>query len=152
MYNITLEKVEKIFDFKENFLYKDFSIFKTEDVKIASSQCKKDQIIYLKTYEPSMEIIQKAKEKQAIFLINLLDIINAENAGRSILINKLKLFLKLCIKYKIKFILSFLASNEMEMRTFKEGVALGVLLGLKPKQAKDSFNYIKEITEIKNEY
>ena len=145
MYNIILEKVGEKFDFKELFFYKDFSIFKTDNTRIASSQCKKDKIIYLTTYDPSMEIIQKVKEKQAVILINLLDIINAEGANRSVLINKLRLFVKLCAKYKLNFIFSFLASNDMEMRTFKEGIALGILLGLKPKQAKDAFIRIKDL-------
>ncbi|MFA5381788.1 MAG: hypothetical protein WC356_01385 [Candidatus Micrarchaeia archaeon] len=94
-----------------------------------------------------MEIIQKLKEKKSILLINLLDIINKEGPNRSILINRIKLLLKLCIKYKIEFIFSFLALNEMEMRTFKEGIALGVLLGLKPIQAKNAFINIKKLTE-----
>ncbi len=145
MYNIVLREVGEKFDFKELFLYKDFSIFKTDKTRIAAAQCKKNKIIYLETYEPSMEIIQKAKEKKSILFINLLDIIKAEKSERSILINKLKLFLKLCIKYNVKFIFSFLASTDAEMRTLKEGIALGALLGIKPIQAKNAFSEIKEL-------
>ncbi|MCC7552739.1 hypothetical protein KO317_03695 [Candidatus Micrarchaeota archaeon] len=145
MYNITLNKIEKKFDYVELFLYNSFSIFKTNNTRIAASNCKKNQIIYLETYDPSMEIIQKAKEKKSIFLINLLDIINEEGSNRSKTINNIKLFLRLCIKYKVEFIMCFLASNESELRTLKEGIALGTLLGLKHKQAKDAFIKIKDL-------
>ncbi len=145
MYNITLNKLEEKFDYKEIFLYSSFSIFKTTNTRIAASNCKKNQIIYLETYDPSMEIIQKVKEKKSVLLINLLDIINVEGPNRSKNINNLKLFLELCLKYKIEFIMCFLASNNTELRTFKEGIALGTLLGLNHKQTKNAFIKIKDL-------
>ena len=92
-----------------------------------------------------MGLIQKIREKKSILLVNLLDVINAEGAVRSLLINKLRLFLELCVKYKVPFVFSFLASNEMEMRTLKEGIAIGTLLGLTRQQAKNAFLNIKDL-------
>ena len=144
MYNIVLKKMEG-FGYKSLYLYKDLDIFETDKLRVAIAQCKKDKIIYLKTYEPDMGLIQKAKEKNSVLLVNLSDVINAEGANRSSLINKLHLFLKLCIKYKVPFVFSFLASNEMEMRTLNEGIAIGVLLGLTRQQAKNAFSNIKDL-------
>jgi len=147
MYNIVLKEIEKKeeFGFKNQFLYKDLDIFETDKLRIAIAQCKKDKIIYLNTYEPDMGLIQKIREKKSILLVNLLDVINAEGAVRSLLINKLRLFLELCVKYKVPFVFSFLASNEMEMRTLKEGIAIGTLLGLTRQQAKNAFLNIKDL-------
>ena len=153
MYNISFSHFSGADSFGYDKVYslKDTGVFSTDSVRIASGNCREKSIIWLTSYDASMEFIMKAKEKKAVVFIDQLDVIRPNGYLRAAMIRRISQFLSLCIKYNVPYILSFAARNEMEMRPPKEGIAVACLLGLTVPQAVRGFELAGELMEKKTD-
>lgn len=67
-------------------------------------------------------------------------ILNASPVDRSKVIGRVKQNIMLCRKYKVKTVVASFASNPLEMRSAKDLISFFTVLGMHPKEAKDSLN------------
>ncbi len=81
----------------------------------------------------SSALIEICKEKEKTIEIPLSYLLNAKNKGK--LIFQLRLFLKQCLKRKVKFVFTSRATSEFEIKSPREIIAIGQMLGLTFEQA-----------------
>ncbi|MBN1644493.1 hypothetical protein JW851_00435 [Candidatus Woesearchaeota archaeon] len=67
-------------------------------------------------------------------------ILNASPIQRSRIIGRIKQNIKLCRKYKVKTVIASFAVNPFDMRSFNDLISFFTVLGMHPKEAKDSLN------------
>ncbi len=86
-------------------------------------------------------VVRAVAENESTFLIPLSALVEREGAGRAKLLRELRLFLKLCLKLKAKFVLSnAFAESKFSLKSAREAQAIGVLLGLTVLQARTAFS------------
>ncbi len=73
--------------------------------------------------------------------ISFSSLLNSENV--SLTLTKLRYNIKLCKKYKTKIIIGSFAENMFEMRSMKDLMAFGRVIGLNEKEAKEALNFTK---------
>jgi len=132
--------------------FSSFDILTADDVHVAVAHAKKGRIIYLKAYKPDMGLIRKLKEKESCLLFDLADILIAKpGSERQKLMFSMSQSLKLCVKYGVPYIFSFVtdADDKLRMRTLKEAVAIGSLLGLTEPQVKLGFRNVEKLLKAK---
>ncbi len=104
----------------------------------------KKTLILLKSHdfdEGSIKLI--AQKKKACFLIDLSMLIRSYGTGRAILLSRLRNFLALCNKYGAYYTFADFAKSEFELRTARELMHLGLLLGLNLGQSKFALKMLK---------
>ena len=107
----------------------------------------KGVLVKVENYPMGLELIRGYEKKDAVFLMDLSDIINSSGGKRGSIIKRMRNFAKLCLKYQVPFVLASFAQNEAEMRTADELVHIGFLIGLNRGQGRAALSRIKEILE-----
>ncbi|HLC68286.1 MAG TPA: hypothetical protein VJH24_00470 [Candidatus Bilamarchaeaceae archaeon] len=103
----------------------------------AANYKNKKILIALEDYafdEGAIKII--AEKKKSCFLIDLSKIINSYGTPRAIRMARLRIFLKLCVKYGAYYTFVDFAKDEFELRSARELMHICLLLGLNLGQAK----------------
>lgn len=67
-------------------------------------------------------------------------ILNADSVNRSKIIGRIKQNIKLCRKYKVNTVIASFAVNPWDMRAPKDLLTFFSVLGMHPREAKDSLN------------
>ncbi len=123
----------------------------TEDCGEARKKGRKKKLFLIKTYETGPGMIKSVAGGKGAFVVDIRGIVNSGGAKRGAEISKRRIFLQQCIKQNAKYILASLAEEEFEMRSSREMIALGMILGLEYEQAKKSLKRLKGLLEDKNE-
>ena len=58
---------------------------------------------------------------------------------------------KLCKKYKVNMVISSFATSKFELKSPSDLISFGIILGMTPKEAKESILNIDRIFEIKKD-
>jgi len=82
-----------------------------------------------------------AHDKGKVVGFNFSAILNASDEKRALLLGRMRQNVKLCRKYKVKMFIGSFASDPYELRSKYELRAFGVMLGMNPKEIKDSFQF-----------
>lgn len=69
-------------------------------------------------------------------------ILNAQPINRSKIIGRIKQNIKLCRKHKVKTVIASFTNNPLEMRAPKDLMAFFTVLGMHPREAKDSLKQV----------
>jgi len=75
-------------------------------------------------------------------------ILNSPSIQQAMLMGRLKQNIKLCRKYKVKTIIASFAKSPFEMRSPHDLINFFTVLGMHPKEAKDSLNPFKKSSSI----
>ena len=90
------------------------NILSTDSVRIAVSNCKRNSIIQLVGYSPNLGLVRKFSEKKGYLLFDLCDLLRAKpGAQRQKIMFNMSLLLKLCIKYKVDYVFSYVTDDEI---------------------------------------
>jgi len=81
-----------------------------------------------------------AHDKDKIIAFNFSTILNADSEKRALLLGRMRQNVKLCRKYKVKMFLASFASEPYELRSNYELRAFGYIIGMNPKEVKESLN------------
>lgn len=79
-----------------------------------------------------------AFEKKKIIGFNFSNILNSDDEKRALLLGRMRQNVKLCRKYDVKMFLGSFASDPYELRGKYELRAFGAMIGMTPKEIKDS--------------
>jgi len=107
----------------------------------------KGVLVKVEKYPMGLELIRGYEGKDSVFLLDLSDIIDSSGGKRASIIKRMRNFAKLCLKYKVPFVLASFARNEKEMRTADELVHIGLLIGLNRGEGREALSKLNEILE-----
>lgn len=79
-----------------------------------------------------------AHDKDKIIGFNFSTILNAPPEKKALILGRMRQNVKLCRKYKVKMFLGSFASEPFELRSNYELRAFGYIIGMNPKEVKDS--------------
>jgi ribonuclease P/MRP protein subunit RPP1 len=109
----------------------------SENINLLLVAAKKREVdvLFIPTFQPNIALMRTAHEYEKAFEIPLNAIISNTGVQRAFLLSRIRFFLKVCNKYKVDFIITSRASTKYLMRTPREMIAVGELLGLTQDQA-----------------
>jgi len=113
----------------------------TEALKLRN----KGVLVKVEKYPMGLELIRGYEGKASVFLLDFSDILNSSGGKRASIIKRMRNFAKLCLKYKVPFVIASFAKNKEEMRTADELIHIGFLIGLNRGQSKEALSRIKEL-------
>jgi RNase P/RNase MRP subunit p30 len=120
-------------------------IKKAKNLQEAVAYRNKKALLVLEDYAINEGAIKLIGEKnEACFVIDLSRIIKNSGLQRALELNRLRNFLKYCIKYKAKYALASFISEEHKIRTARELIHISLLLGLDIGKAKEALTRIKD--------
>ena len=126
-------------------IYSDLKVFESDSPEeMRKALGRKHDLYFFSSFKPDDGVIKKAGEKGKVFEIPVDDLIYSKGMKRAIIIAKKSFFLKLCIKYHADYVLTSRAKDEYGLRSPKQMIALGVLLGLSEDQARRSITLVPE--------
>lgn len=103
----------------------------------ASNHKNRPVLLQLESYDMDEGPLKLIAERQkACFLIDLSYLINSYGTARAIRLSRLRSFLRSCVKYGARYALCDMARGEKEMRTARELIHIGLLVGLNAGQSK----------------
>ncbi|MGV8085608.1 MAG: hypothetical protein ACP5N9_05140 [Candidatus Bilamarchaeum sp.] len=135
-----------IFGFSKFYLFSDISskLVSASKLSEAANHKNKKCLIILKDYdfdEGSIKLI--ADKKNVCFLIDLSPLIHLSGQSRAIMISKLSIFLRFCIKHGAYYSFASFSNNEDELRSSFELENIGFLLGLNRGQMRFALNMLQ---------
>ncbi|HLD02859.1 MAG TPA: RNase P subunit p30 family protein [Candidatus Nanoarchaeia archaeon] len=87
-------------------------------------------------------ICKLAKENNVAIGFSFSNLLNSTNISR--VLGRMKQNVRLCRKYKIRMMIGSFAENEFEMRTAKDLMAFGRVLGMTGSEVKKAMNFEKK--------
>lgn len=150
MFDISLFKYDKDpkeFGFETVYSYNDIKqkIKKISTLAEAVNYKNQKTLLLLEDYkieEGALKLI--GEKKQACFLIDLSRIIRANGVNRAIELSRIRNFLFFCEKYGVLYAFASFAPDKSAIRSARELMHIGLLLGLDIAKAKAALNKIKE--------
>lgn len=139
------EEIEEAYDI--NLRKKDkINILTSPDVSTIKKGIKMGRfdIFFLSTFSSNIEILRLAKERGSVFEIPIKPLIESVGTARAELISKIRFFLKLCNKYSVSYVITSRAECEYEIKTPRELITIGEILGLEHEQAIRAISAIPE--------
>ncbi len=107
----------------------------------------KKVLVKVEKYPMSLELIRGFWKKDALFLLDISDILDSSGGKRASIIKRMRNFTRLCLKYKVPFVLASFGKNETGMRTADELVHIGFLIGLNRGEGRAALSKMEEILE-----
>lgn len=104
-------------------------------------------LVKVEKYPMGLELIRGYEGKDSVFLLDFSDILNSTGGKRASIIKRMRNFAKLCLKYKVPFVIASFAKNKAEMRTADELIHIGFLIGLNRGEGRIALSRLKEILE-----
>ena len=111
----------------------------------AANYKNKKVLLVLEDYfieEGALRII--GEKNEACFLIDLSRIIKNKGVPKALELSRVRSFLVFCKKYKVGYALASFASEEQSIRTARELIHIGFLLGLTTAESKNALRRISE--------
>ena len=88
------------------------------------------------------QILCKIANKNKVTVgMNFNNFLKETKLSKDIIIGRIKQNIKLCRKYKVKMLIASFASSPYEMHNPQDLLSFLIILGMHPKEAKDSLNY-----------
>jgi len=85
-------------------------------------------------------LLMAAVDKNRVFEIPLRPLLHSKYARRAKLMGQLKFFLRRCVKQHARFVITSRAESEYDVKSPREAIALGQLLGLTKQQAQHALS------------
>jgi len=111
------------------------SILAIQDKTNIIQNMKNFDFVYWPSYVADVEVITSVVKRSKRFIIPLSDILEKKGADRAIIIYKIRKFIKFCIAYKAKFIITSFAKSLYNVRTPREIESISLLLDILPQKA-----------------
>jgi len=112
------------------------SILAVHDKKSLMHNMRHFDLIYFPSYENDVELITSAVKKEKRFVVSLSDILGKQGADRSIVIYRIRRFIRFCNTYGAKFVIASFAKSVYGVRSPKEVGSIAHLLNLDSQQAE----------------
>lgn len=137
-FNATPNLVPKVISLGFSEAYTFDNVLEAQNADSLVKLCKQKKTIFVNPlscpdYYKSRALIEIAREKDKVFEIPLCYLLRSTDKSKVLF--QLKAFLANCIKRKVKFFFSSRASNEFELKSPREIIAIGQTLGLTYEQA-----------------
>ncbi|MCX6777863.1 MAG: hypothetical protein NT157_03170 [Candidatus Micrarchaeota archaeon] len=111
------------------------NILVSSKVEVLRIGAKKFEAIYPVGFYPDLEMLRNCAKSGCLVEFPLAPLLASSGAERSKIINRMRLLLSLCIKYKAGYAITSMAKDKFGVRRPEEMVAIGMLLGLSREQA-----------------
>jgi RNase P/RNase MRP subunit p30 len=121
-----------------------FAVIEGDERKVVSD-CKKKNFALVspfgvkKFYENKL-LMKSVVEGNKCFEIPISMFLRVDGVERARLMNRVRLFLKFCLRKKACFVFTSRALEESELKTPREWIAIGVVLGLDYRQSEYAFS------------
>jgi len=115
------------------------------DERKVVGECKKKKFalvnpLKVKKFYENKLLVKSVIEGNKCFEIPISSFLRVEGVERARLMNRVRLFLKFCLRKKACFVFTSGAMDESELKTPREWIAIGVMLGLDYRQAEYAFS------------
>ena len=98
------------------------------------------------------QVLCKLAHKNGIAIaFSFNEILKSKGTSRSRIIGRIMQNIRLCRKYKLKMVLASFALSEIELRNSSDLISLGIVLGMTPKEAKESLSNVNALMEEKRD-
>lgn len=111
---------------------------------------KKDHLHY-RNSGLNQVICKLAKKRDIAIGFNFNDILITKGRERAQIIGRMMQNIRLCRKYKLRMVLGSFAKNKWQMRARNDLMSLGIVMGMHPKEAKNSLEMIGKIIKEKKD-
>lgn len=119
-------------------------IIRAKEIEDAVNSKNKKALVLLDDYKFDIGLMKQFGEGNSAFLIDLGRIIETNGLMRANEMGRIRNFLKICVKYEIKFALASFAKDESSIRNADELRHISCLLGLNIGQAKFALERLGE--------
>ena len=114
------------------------------DVLKTAARSREFRVLHQPNFTPDVGLMRLMAQNKKIFEIPANALILSNGLERAIIISKMRTFIKFCLKFRVDFALSSRATNEFEVKTPGELVAIGEALGLSRDQAIRAVSVVPE--------
>ena len=95
----------------------------------------KVKALLLRTFAADVASVRAAAENRKYFEIPVAPLLETQGVQRAMLMSKMRIFIRLCLKHRAPFFIASQARNALMLRTPQEMIAIGMALGLERDQA-----------------
>lgn len=123
---------------------------KNIDILLSPDYLTKNDKMHFRNSGLNQVLCKIAKKNNIAIGISFSRILNSKKRSKDF--GRIIQNIKFCKKYKVKLVLATFAKNKWELRTSKDLLALGQLLGLSPSETKQALENIQTIIDEKKDY
>ncbi|MEM2974205.1 MAG: RNase P subunit p30 family protein [Candidatus Micrarchaeia archaeon] len=114
---------------------RDIRICSATDAKRIMQTMRNYDLVYFPSYDANVELITYVAKKNKTFLVPLADILKRKGAEKSVVLYRIRRFIRFCMSYKAKFVIASLAKSEYDLRSSSEVRSIAFLFGITEEQA-----------------
>src|SRR3989338_6414513 len=122
---------------------------KKVDILTSTENIDKQDSLHYRNSGLNHVLCKIAYKNNIAIAFNFNDLLKAKGIERSILIGRMSQNVRLCRKYKLITVLASFATAKLELKNTYDLKSFGILLGMTPKEAKESLSNINTILEEK---
>lgn len=114
---------------------------KDVDILIGLENAKERDFMHSRNSGLNQVLCKLAKKNKIAIGFNFREVLRSKNRG--IILGRMMQNVRLCKKYGVKMVIFSGAKNELELKSAKDLVSFGVVLGMTPKDAKLALSFEK---------
>jgi len=119
------------------------------DLLVGVERSSRDDMMHFRNSGLNQVLCKLAHKNDIAIAFNFNDLLKARGIERSVLLGRMAQNVRLCRKYKNKMIIASFAGNEYELKSANDLVSFGIVIGMAPKEAKESLMNVNKILEEK---
>jgi len=113
------------------------------DIIFGLEEAQKKDFMHHRASGLNQVLCKIAQQKGKMIALPFSTLLKAKGMLRAQLMGKMMQNIRFCRKYKVNTILASFAQSPYQMRAVKDLMALGMVLGMHPKEADDAMSWIK---------
>ena len=118
------------------------------DILVSSENNSKKDFMHYRNSGLNQVLCKLANKNSIAIAFSFNDVLKAKGTERSKIMGRMMQNVKLCKKYKVNMVISSFATSKFELKSPSDLISFGIILGMTPKEAKESILNIDRIFEI----
>lgn len=110
----------------------------TTDILFELEKSEKKDLLHYRNSGLNQVLCKLANQEDVMIGFSFSSILNSDKIQKTQIMGRMQQNIKLCRKYKVRTVIASFAKDPYEMRSPHDLTSLGIVLGMHPKEAKDS--------------
>lgn len=116
---------------------------KKVDILTGAEKSKKSDFLHYRNSGLNQVLCKLANKNNIAIAFNFNDVLIAKGTERARIMGRMMQNARLCRKYNVKMIIASFASNKFELKNANDLISFGTVIGMTPKEAKESLMNIE---------